>query len=160
MREGFTRFLATIGAILLLVACISIFILQLQDFKKAKSSAAWVATEGVVLNTDYERTSVGRIMSKTPIVNYRYIVAGRDYLSNTLSFGDDFAQEDIFERYPPGRSVTVYYNPEKPWEATLIKGGEKSAELLSYVIFVMVLSFVFFVYVMFIRWKTGSACKS
>ena len=79
---------------------------------------------------------------------YRYQVQGRSYSSNVRSFGDGMTDSEVFEQYPGGRGVTVYYDPDNPQEATLIKGvGTWTATGARYAQIILVLGFVFLAYI-------------
>ena len=148
MREGFKRFLAAFFAVLFVALGVALLCLQQQNLANAKRSMNWSSTQGVVLNTDYKRTSVGRRTSNAPYVTYRYQVGSRTFQSDVFSFGDQPVSDAVFEQYPTGRMVTVYFDPRNPHEATLVKGvGEWTITGLRYAQFILGISLAFLVYV-------------
>ena len=55
-------------------------------------------------------------------ITYEYSVAGQTYRNNRVSIGEDRGNFEVAEtiaRYPVGKHVTVYYNPNKRSEAVL-----------------------------------------
>ncbi len=55
-------------------------------------------------------------------ITYEYVVAGQKYRDNRVSIGEDRGNFEVAEtvaRYPVGKPVTVYYNPNKRSEAVL-----------------------------------------
>jgi hypothetical protein len=90
-----------------------------------QASQIWVATDGKVIKSRVE-VSGGEVTSVYPRVIYEYEVGGRQYQNDQIRAGDKYwsarTSQDAYstiDRYPEGLSVTVYYNPENPSEATL-----------------------------------------
>src|SRR5262249_43421100 len=56
-------------------------------------------------------------------VSYSFTVGTNTYHSNRFSLGKDHSESAnvvaTLKRYPPGKTVTVYYNPENPNECIL-----------------------------------------
>jgi ribosomal protein L21E len=55
-------------------------------------------------------------------VTYQYVIAGQTYRNNRVTIGEDRGNFEVAEtiaRYPVGKPVTVYYNPNKRSEAVL-----------------------------------------
>ena len=75
----------------------------------------------------YSRESVNKYQTVyVPVVEYAYSVNGREFHSRVIS--DDDSGEDsnadakkIAARYPKGKVVQVFYDPENPGNATLTK---------------------------------------
>ena len=148
MREGFKRFLAVFLALFFVGIGAALLCLESHNLTKANHSVSWSSTDGIILHTDYERSSVGRKLSNAPYVTYRYQVQGESYISSVRSFGDGLSSAEVFEQYPSGRGVTVYYDPENPQEATLVKGvGSRTATGVRYAQRILVLGLVILAYV-------------
>ena len=85
----------------------------------------------------------------TANVNYRYTVKGTTFSSNTVSYGQHSStessrdrQREIANRYPKGKTVDVYYDPQSPEEAVLEPGITGSSFLglgLGIIIIIVVL---------------------
>jgi ribosomal protein L21E len=55
-------------------------------------------------------------------VTYQYVIAGQTYRNNRVTIGEDRGNFEVAEtiaRYPVGKPVTVYYNPNRRSEAVL-----------------------------------------
>lgn len=55
-------------------------------------------------------------------VTYEYVIAGQAYRNNRVTIGEDRGNFEVAEtlaRYPAGKAVTVYYNPNRRSEAVL-----------------------------------------
>ncbi len=154
MRDGFKRLLAIFVALLFVGVGAALLCLETRNLTKAKASRDWLSTDGIILYTDYKRTSVGRRLSNAPYVTYSYQVQGIGYTSNVLSFGDDLTSSERFAEYPSGRRVTVYFDPEDPQEATLVKGvGTSTMAGVRYAQVILGLSLAFLAYLVIIEVK-------
>lgn len=88
-----------------------------------QAAQAWRSAEGKILMSSVQRTHQG---NSYPVVVYQYEVNGNQYQSQTIQAGEQFlnahivgqAQETV-QRYPIGKTVTVYYNPDNPAESAL-----------------------------------------
>lgn len=67
-----------------------------------------------------------------PYVQYLYTVNGEVYHGDQLYAvaaglpGDHSSAEDITRRFPAGKAVVVYFNPQEPGRAVLIREGDSS----------------------------------
>jgi hypothetical protein len=86
-----------------------------------QASLAWPSTTGRIVKSDVDwvgetgSTSVARVM-------YQYAVNGTTYQCRRLYTAPDVPFEpaqSIVDRYPVGATVTVFYDPANPAEATL-----------------------------------------
>ncbi len=89
---------------------------------KAKKSKQWPSIEGEIVKS---RRGLGR-NDPLPDIEFRYTVQGRTY-AKTQEFSADLTPDEEFtdnflKKYPVGTSVTVYYDPYDPEQATLEKG--------------------------------------
>ena len=107
--------------------------------KSAKVSGSWPSVQGFVMESRVEsKTSKGsdnrQDTSYYAKVVYRYEIETAEYTCDTVSFGEhgtnkpDHARE-IVKRYPKGKEVKVYYDPEKPKTAVLEPGVTWSSYL-------------------------------
>lgn len=148
MRDGFKRLLSAFLALLFVGFGIALLSIENQTLSKAKNSAHWPSTDGIVLSTDYDRTSAGRRTNNEPYVTYSYQVHGKSFTSNVCSFGDGMSESEVFTKYPSGRRVIVFYDPEHPQEATLVKGvGDETMAGVRYAQVLLCLALAFLVYV-------------
>ena len=67
-----------------------------------------------------------------PYVQYLYTVNGEVYHGDQLYAvatalpGDHSSAEDLTRRFPTGKAVVVYYNPQEPSRSVLIREGDSS----------------------------------
>jgi len=91
----------------------------------------WPGTEGRITSSSV-RQETRRASGKTstayfPNVRYQYQIDGRQHTGHRIVFGNvsgglKFFAQRIVNRYPSGRTVTVYYNPDQPQYAILETG--------------------------------------
>ena len=109
--------------------------------KNASASAAWSSVRGEVTESKVE-TKAERVKrnerwrtEKTywAKVRYSYSVEGTPYTGGKVSFGEYGGKQEharqIVKRFPKGKAVDVYYDPEKPEMAVLEPGVTKSSYL-------------------------------
>jgi hypothetical protein len=126
--------------LLALAVGIALFALCLPRYFREMGSANWPATQGMILETNLVHAyGVKGMPGFVPGVQYAYKVDGRTYVGTRIDFhtqdhvyAQDTAQSWLY-KYPPGRAVTVYYNPKDP-SITILEPGMKSEQrLLFYV---------------------------
>ena len=96
--------------------------------KGAKKVEKWVATKGVVVDSkvvSHPDLDNNQAMF-APVITYRFKVGEDEYTSSDygfmdLSYDNPRKAERIAKKYPVGKEITVYYNPEKPYKAVLVK---------------------------------------
>ena len=91
--------------------------------KRMISSYSWPKAKGIVQSS--EVITSGEYYS--PEIRYAFQVNGEKYESCNLDLsniesGDPLPSRRAVKRYPKGREVTVYYNPENPNECVLEPG--------------------------------------
>ncbi len=114
---GLMVLLVAIGAI----ACAGYFYLKDQDAR------SWPAVEGVITKSGTRiQDSPDNSGAPTTIadVRYKFVVAGVEYRNDAISlgqYGSSSASHAVQEahRYPVGRKVMVYYNPDNPYDSVL-----------------------------------------
>jgi formylglycine-generating enzyme required for sulfatase activity len=109
------------------------FVAELRAQIRGGQSESWPSTEGEILSSDVEErpfpVSLGENSASyhTPVVCYEYEVNGTLYESRTFSVGSKLfliqsRAEEVIARYPVGKKVRVYYDPNNPEMATLEPG--------------------------------------
>ena len=96
--------------------------------KGARKVEKWVETKGVVIDSkvvSHPDLDNNQAMF-APVITYRFKVGEDEYTSSDygfidLSFDNPRKAERIAKKYPVGKEITVYYNPEKPYKAVLVK---------------------------------------
>ena len=97
----------------------------------------WPAAPGKILSSQVQsgnRTSGGPVRSRkgsskrySVDVRYRYEVDGQEFEGDRLRFGNVSYKsrskaQKVMNRYPRGKEVEVFYDPENPQSSVLIKG--------------------------------------
>jgi hypothetical protein len=124
--QGCLSALGSLGIFLLIGAGLTIWgwnILQ-----NARASASWPTAEGVVLSSEVSlSTDAEGSDSYSPEVTYRYLALDSSYENRTIKFGENSygnrrKAQEIAARYPVGKSVTVYFDPDMPARSVLEPG--------------------------------------
>ena len=122
----------------------------IQSRKKADASQAWPSTLGQVTEARVSRhTSTDAdgdtSESFTPLVRYRFQVAGQEYEGKKITFGfqqsfsNQAKAQAALETFPVGRQVSVYYDPNNPSDAVLErKAGGSTLGLVLGIIFLVI----------------------
>ncbi|WP_162806702.1 DUF3592 domain-containing protein [Sphingosinicella terrae] len=111
----------------------------LAESRAAGAAAAWPQVSGTVVETRVDQrrsrhrntasSASARRYRYTPVIIYDYRVEGQSYRGERVWLTDDREWPDsrparaFLADYPPGREVTVRYDPEEPGEAALIVDG-------------------------------------
>jgi hypothetical protein len=118
---------ATLAVAGLLILCgLYLFFKGARNVARALASTKWPVAEGVVVSSETTRT-VGPTYRRQPAsVTFstrtviRYDVAGKEYTTDVLHFGQTLGSSDKSEaalqkvRYPEGKGVRVSYDPSAP----------------------------------------------
>ena len=79
--------------------------------------------------------SSGYSTTYVPVVQYQYVIDGRTYLGNRITFGNqvgygwtNMAQKQV-DLYQPGANVAVFYDPNEPGMAVLERTGGASTKI-------------------------------
>ncbi len=136
-RGGSTIGVLAIG-IALTVLGVFLGYIGIDTYRDGKETESWTATTGRVLSstvdldTRTERRN-GRTQTKktyTPLVSYEYTVDGVRYEGDNIRADDHGGGSDrayeIAGRYPDGAETTVYYDPDSPEDAVLVRGAEST----------------------------------
>ncbi len=119
----------------------------------AKASETWPTTGGTVLASEVvERKSYNRKQRMTtyyyePLIRYSYKIAGTDYESSVIRFGDLVRNsrslaDELVTKYPQGSTVAVRYDPSDPARATLETASAGGRQFLTGIVFITVPIFI------------------
>jgi hypothetical protein len=110
------------------------------DILKGYKSRSWPTASGTVLDSEMEahqsRDEDGDIRTTYgATIQYKYIVDGQEFQGNRRTFSNVRTSsvrntEKILERYPPGSSVDVFYDPDDPSSSVLEPGVGASTYIL------------------------------
>ena len=119
------------GAVIFPVIGIVIALFSYNAYATRMESKSWPTVGGVIVRSEIEAHNSNSSGSKTTEavqyakIAYQYEVGGQKHKGTriSLSSASNNAQQ-IVARYPKGKSVQVYYNPDKPKQAVLVPGGD------------------------------------
>ncbi|MDJ0709672.1 MAG: DUF3592 domain-containing protein [Woeseiaceae bacterium] len=88
----------------------------------ADASLDWPSVEGLIVESRLD-TRAGRPVR----VTYEYVVGNRSYRNDVVRFDQNelnpTQQEALVSAYRAGRTIDVYFNPDKPGESVLVRGS-------------------------------------
>jgi hypothetical protein len=114
-----------------------------KDFAKASASPTWPFTDGVVVSSQVQR-GCKNLAYYLPVVRYRYMVGGQEYVGRRITFGDNLCRskgdaEKISNAYPEGKAVQVHFDPASPDDAAInvssTEAGTWSVFIVALIIF-------------------------
>src|SRR5579859_3449038 len=120
--------------LLALAALIAFFTLCLPRYFREMGSKDWQSTEGVIVETNLVHAYGAKGMDGyIPELEFRYKVGVHAYIGTRIDFHTqdhlytaDYAEPWLL-KYPPGRNVTVYYDPTDANDS-LLEPGIKSEQ--------------------------------
>ncbi|MDX1995285.1 MAG: DUF3592 domain-containing protein [bacterium] len=121
MREEI-QLLALLMSPFVFIAVVMLLFWLIGRLRFAGQRGAWRQTTGRVLRADVMDDGDNGYY---PQVVYEYMVDGKRYEADrmapglTLTQGSRARIEQQIQAYPPGKTVTVYYNPRRPSQAVL-----------------------------------------
>ncbi len=96
------------------------------------ASKNWPTVDGMIIKSEIEQqtSTTGEGAEKKtevrsyPKIAYQYQVGGKDFECTKISFVSPSGNaSQLVSRYPKGKTVRVYFNPDKPKQAVLVPGG-------------------------------------
>ena len=103
----------------------------MRGLTRAQASTGWPSASGKVIKSSVEREE----SSYQAEILYEFTVSGTTYNGNRVAYGDYGSNRPtharrIVNRYPKGKKVTVYYQPDDPGECLLEPGLKLQAFLM------------------------------
>jgi Protein of unknown function (DUF3592) len=118
---------------------VAVIISGLVQLDRARAMKGWSSVLGEVSSTRIVEKVGSRDFDSPgsashtyhPDVRYSYVLNGTDYAGTRRSFADTGASwrgyaEGVLARYPVGKKVTVYYDPQNPRDSILERGNAKA----------------------------------
>ncbi|WP_319522566.1 DUF3137 domain-containing protein [uncultured Desulfosarcina sp.] len=145
------------GAVLFLAIGIVIAVVSYNGYRTSLASKSWPSVTGNIVQSEIEKqtsTSGEGANKKTtvkeyPKIAYQYNIDGKTYKSGKISFGSTGNAKKVVSRYPQGKTVPVYYNPDKPGQAVLVPGNPE----FNYVPYFFAVFFILFGLALFTHWR-------
>lgn len=112
------EFLVGAGGAVLVLICMKLML----DSARAMG---FHAVRGRVISSKVESTVGGRINHHTPLVEYSYVVNGKNYRNDVYGPDDNKGTEEwaqsVVGLYPPTAPCTVHYDPDDPQDSVISK---------------------------------------
>ncbi|MFZ0449149.1 MAG: DUF3592 domain-containing protein [Desulfatiglandaceae bacterium] len=126
------------GGMLFVVAGIAFAFIGYTSYQRGMESKNWPVANGSVIQSKIEKrtettgtgTSKRKVVKSYAVVKYTYAVGNRDYQSSRITFGQSKDAYKTVSRYPKGKNIQVYYDPENPAQAVLEPGGDKTMSIV------------------------------
>jgi len=122
--------------VILMVSCV--FVATIYGYIQGTTSSRWPTANGTIVSSIVKKTvrptQEGNKTAYSAQVVYKYPVNNRQYSCDRVSIGKSAYAEATVKKYPTGKAVTVYYNPDKPQEAVL-EPGLKWGDYWRYILF-------------------------
>jgi hypothetical protein len=131
-------FAVLLAAGILGIVALGLLLRALFGQRQAAASKNWPSVNGVILTSEVaaSRRRGRNGVSYYPFVMYEYTVNGQRYKGNRLRFGAEMGYgfpgmvQRTLDKYPPGGTATIYYNPDNPNEAVLEQSTNIAANFL------------------------------
>ena len=120
------------GTVLFTGIGIIIALFSYNAYKTGVESKNWPTVDGVIIQSEIEQrtsTTGDSANKKTevksyPKIAYKYRISGQDYEGTDISFSSAPSNaKQLVSRYPMGKAVRIYYNPDKFEQAVLVPGN-------------------------------------
>lgn len=139
VKSSKNSFWTTVAVVGVLVAALIGEIFTVSLFFKARAIAKWPTALGTITRTDLNNEPGG---SAHVQIDYTYRVTDRPYQSSQVRTRGTPVKhqsdvDQLMEKYPVGREVAVYYDPNNPADAYL----EAGPDFVNYLIVVTPLAF-------------------
>ena len=84
------------------------------NITNSKASESWPSTKGVIIKSVVVKTESAEHNGRTysAKIEYKYIVEYKEYISDKVSFLNTDRPTTKVKKYPVGKEVDVFYNPE------------------------------------------------
>ena len=121
------------GTVIFITAGILIAFFAWKGHQTSLASTTWPTAGGKIIRSEIERSENSSASQDADMaadvpeyakISYEYTVGGKRYVSSKISFSV-FTNNprQVVARYPKGKTVRVYYHPEKPNQAVLVPGA-------------------------------------
>ncbi|HKL22795.1 MAG TPA: DUF3592 domain-containing protein [Tichowtungia sp.] len=116
---------------------IGVLVFGIKIREKGKETLSWTEAPGIVVYSEIDRSrnSDGKTMYSATI-EAEYIVGGETYVTDRLNAGGKTSSSSrdsarkVIQRYPKGKTVPVFYNPDDYGDAVLEPGVPLMAHIM------------------------------
>jgi hypothetical protein len=115
---------------------VGLIIFGLFSMRETSRSRGWVKTDGRVVASNVRQFTGKDTTTYRPMVIYSYSVGAARFMSSRIAFrpvtsGDRTVAAQFAARYPVGRTLPVFYDPQDPEQAVLDQGGNPWVPILA-----------------------------
>ncbi len=133
----------TIGTIVFLTVALGCFYSAWESYRASAVTLSWPQTDGTVVGStsDYRVPRDGATYY-TVTISYKYNIEGKEYensrwgMRSGLSAATKEETQQLLNKYRPGTSIEVFYDPANPSHSVLLPGAS-----MEYVVFMVFGSF-------------------
>lgn len=124
-----------LGIIFAVVGGAIFFVFALPPLQYAASSKSWPTVQGVITRSDIDVWNRDGKTHYQPDIAYTYYLDDKQYSSSKINAGEApmdnnvNSAKKIQSKYPAGKEVTVWYDPELPASSAL-EPGIKTGDIL------------------------------
>ncbi|NIS81779.1 MAG: DUF3592 domain-containing protein [Anaerolineales bacterium] len=120
------------------LAGVLLIVQGISRLRLAARTRAWASTLGMVVESRVKQDFIGDAINYQPLVRYTFSYRGQEFESDQIFIGSKFFTTPskalpYVHRYPEGRSVRVYYDPQDPSQSFL-ETGRSSRIYIDFVI--------------------------
>lgn len=123
-----------------IIVALVLVVIALRGRSRASTAKSWPQAAGRVVSAEIETrrnrsSNGGTSITHYPRIIYEYQVDGRTYRGDRFNLAEigrgniGAVQRDV-DKYPPGSSIMVYYNPADPYESVINPTAPSSKMLL------------------------------
>jgi len=111
------------------------FLFALPPLQYASTSKSWPLVDGIITRSEIDVSRSDGNTHYQPDIAYSYIVEGKKYSSSKITVGEPPLDNNVSKakkvqvKYPTGKEVTVWYDPELPGSSVL-EPGIKSGDIM------------------------------
>lgn len=155
-----------IGAIIFGGLGILLMLSWIQAMQLARASKAWPSVAGTITSSGVGQIQKPENMDSElhhiyrAVVMYSYSVEGQDHLGSRITFQDHSSSrktlaQKIVDKYPEGKHVNVYYDPDFPVQAALERRVGSGNFITVFAGFILLLGGIAMLIVFFVKLFTG-----
>jgi hypothetical protein len=107
--------------------------------EEAKASESWPNAPGVITSSDIDQSIDDGKTMYAAVINYEFTVENKPYVGNKISLTSGNSRTSSLrevkkdlQKYPVGKEITVYYDPELPNNAVLQTGADFFTYIIKY----------------------------
>jgi hypothetical protein len=125
----------TLGLIFAIAGGAIFFLFALPPLQYAATSKSWPTVDGTIKRAEIDVFRRDGNTHYQPDIAYSYSVEGKKYTSSKISVGEPPLDNNVSKakkvqaKYPVGKEVTVWYDPELP-ESSSLEPGIKSGDIM------------------------------